>query len=186
MRAIGASTLEFQVRVAIGMRLIVNRAIPRARHALAMPPSASLPCIVLAARKSALYSAFFRCCHAVRLPAQFNFAQHLLDVNASRAAKLAYRDDEHTLTYGELEDARAPIRRHALGARHPPRRARAAADARHDRLAGGISWLLVRGSRSGGFEHAADTSRLRLHAGAQPCAGGICLECIGTRVESRR
>ncbi len=37
-------------------------------------------------------------------PAQFNFAQHLLDANASRAAKLAYRDDERTLTYGALED----------------------------------------------------------------------------------
>ncbi len=37
-------------------------------------------------------------------PAQFNFSQHLLDANALRAAKLAYRDDARKLTYGELED----------------------------------------------------------------------------------
>ncbi len=37
-------------------------------------------------------------------PSQFNFAQHLLDTNASRATKLAYRDDERTLTYGEFEE----------------------------------------------------------------------------------
>ena len=36
--------------------------------------------------------------------AQLNFAQHLMDANASRTAKLAYRDDGRTLTYGELED----------------------------------------------------------------------------------
>ncbi|HVE88523.1 MAG TPA: benzoate-CoA ligase family protein, partial [Burkholderiaceae bacterium] len=43
-------------------------------------------------------------------PAQLNFAQHLLDANVSRAGKLAYRDDERTLTYGALEDS---IRRFA-------------------------------------------------------------------------
>ena len=36
-------------------------------------------------------------------PAQFNFARHLLEVNAARASKLAYRDDERELTYGELD-----------------------------------------------------------------------------------
>jgi benzoate-CoA ligase len=36
--------------------------------------------------------------------AQFNFAQHLLGANVSRAAKVAYRDDERTLTYGALAD----------------------------------------------------------------------------------
>ena len=35
-------------------------------------------------------------------PAQFNFAQHLLDANAARAEKVAYIDDVGTLTYGEL------------------------------------------------------------------------------------
>ena len=43
-------------------------------------------------------------------PAQFNFAQHLLDANVSRAGKLAYHDDERTLTYGALADS---IRRFA-------------------------------------------------------------------------
>ncbi len=41
---------------------------------------------------------------AVSPPHQFNFARHLLELNAGRAAKLAYRDDERTLTYGELAD----------------------------------------------------------------------------------
>ncbi len=37
-------------------------------------------------------------------PAQFNFAHHVLELNAGRAAKVAYRDDERTLTYGELAE----------------------------------------------------------------------------------
>jgi benzoate-CoA ligase len=37
-------------------------------------------------------------------PAQFNFACRVLELNAARAAKLAYRDDERTLTYGELSE----------------------------------------------------------------------------------
>src|SRR2546428_13970270 len=34
----------------------------------------------------------------------FNFAQHLLDLNKDRGAKLAYTDDHGTLSYGELAD----------------------------------------------------------------------------------
>jgi benzoate-CoA ligase len=41
---------------------------------------------------------------AIAPPERFNFARHLLDVNVSRAPKLAYRDDERALTYGELGD----------------------------------------------------------------------------------
>ncbi len=37
-------------------------------------------------------------------PAQFNFARHVLELNAGRATKLAYRDDDRTLTYGELDE----------------------------------------------------------------------------------
>ena len=37
-------------------------------------------------------------------PAQFNFARHLLALNECRSSKLAYRDDERTLTYGELDE----------------------------------------------------------------------------------
>lgn len=37
------------------------------------------------------------------LPQQFNFARHTLDLNAGRAAKPAYIDDQYTLTYGELD-----------------------------------------------------------------------------------
>ena len=37
-------------------------------------------------------------------PAQFNFAHHVLQLNAGRAAKIAYCDDERTLTYGELAE----------------------------------------------------------------------------------
>jgi benzoate-CoA ligase len=36
--------------------------------------------------------------------ARFNFAQHLLDRNAGRAASTAYIDDHETLSYGELAD----------------------------------------------------------------------------------
>jgi len=34
----------------------------------------------------------------------FNFAKHLIDLNAGRTAKVAYTDDDGTLTYGELTD----------------------------------------------------------------------------------
>ncbi len=36
--------------------------------------------------------------------ARFNFAQHLIDLNAGRGAKLAYVDDHETLSHGELAD----------------------------------------------------------------------------------
>ena len=37
-------------------------------------------------------------------PSHFNFAGHLLALNAGRAQKLAYRDDDRTLTYAELDE----------------------------------------------------------------------------------
>jgi len=37
------------------------------------------------------------------VPQQFNFAQHILSLNAGRADKIAYIDDHGTLTYGELD-----------------------------------------------------------------------------------
>jgi benzoate-CoA ligase len=40
---------------------------------------------------------------AVPPPAQFNFAAHVFALNAARAAKTAYIDDNGTLAYGELE-----------------------------------------------------------------------------------
>ncbi len=36
-------------------------------------------------------------------PERFNFARHLLTLNARRASKLAYRDDHHEISYGELD-----------------------------------------------------------------------------------
>ena len=48
------------------------------------------------------------------LPAQFNFAQHLLQENAVRPEKAAFVDDFGTLTYGQLEDR---VRRVAAGLR---------------------------------------------------------------------
>ena len=51
---------------------------------------------------------------AVPPPAQFNFARHLLELNAGRAAKVAYRDDERTLTYGELTTASADSPLHSV------------------------------------------------------------------------
>lgn len=37
-----------------------------------------------------------------RLPESFNFARHLLQLNASRESKAAYLDDEEALTFGDL------------------------------------------------------------------------------------
>ncbi|MEN9418015.1 MAG: hypothetical protein RI988_1635, partial [Pseudomonadota bacterium] len=47
-------------------------------------------------------------------PARFNFAQHLLEANTSRAAKAAFVDDAGALTYGELGQR---VRRLAAGLR---------------------------------------------------------------------
>ena len=44
----------------------------------------------------------------------FNFAKHLLDLNAPRATKIAFIDDNSALTYGELDDR---VRRVAAGLR---------------------------------------------------------------------
>ncbi|MES2103786.1 MAG: benzoate-CoA ligase family protein [Pseudomonadota bacterium] len=38
----------------------------------------------------------------IKLAEQFNFAQHILELNQDRAEKLAYIDDTQTLSYGEL------------------------------------------------------------------------------------
>ena len=46
--------------------------------------------------------------------ASFNFAQHLLAGNAARADKLAFIDDQGTLSYGQLEEH---VRRVAAGLR---------------------------------------------------------------------
>jgi benzoate-CoA ligase len=46
------------------------------------------------------------------LPERFNFAHHLLDLNAARAEKTAYIDDHGQLTYGELDQR---VRRFAAG-----------------------------------------------------------------------
>lgn len=48
------------------------------------------------------------------LPAVFNFAQHLLQVNAAHPDKAAFVDDLGTLSYGQLEDR---VRRVAAGLR---------------------------------------------------------------------
>jgi benzoate-CoA ligase len=47
-------------------------------------------------------------------PARFNFAQHLMDCNATRASKPAFVDDHGVLTYGALQDR---VRRLAAGLR---------------------------------------------------------------------
>jgi len=48
------------------------------------------------------------------LPARFNFAQHLLEVNAGRADKTAFVDDQGSLSYGDLAQR---VRRVAAGLR---------------------------------------------------------------------
>ncbi len=47
-------------------------------------------------------------------PESFNFAQHLLGLNAARASKAAFIDDAGTVTYGELAER---VRRLAAGLR---------------------------------------------------------------------
>jgi acyl-coenzyme A synthetase/AMP-(fatty) acid ligase len=46
------------------------------------------------------------------LPVRFNFARHILNLNAGRHQRLAYRDDHHDLSYGELDER---VRRFAAG-----------------------------------------------------------------------
>jgi benzoate-CoA ligase len=48
----------------------------------------------------------------IRVPDRFNFARHVLDVNATWPEKIAYIDDSGTFSYAELEDA---VRRFAAG-----------------------------------------------------------------------
>ncbi len=47
-------------------------------------------------------------------PARFNFAEHLLECNASRASRVAFIDDAGSLTYGALDER---VRRLAAGLR---------------------------------------------------------------------
>ncbi len=76
-----------------------------------------------------------------RAARDFNFAAHLFAANRGRAGKIAYVDDRGTLSYGELEDRVAPLRRRPARARPAPRGARAAADARLQRVAGRLPRL---------------------------------------------
>ena len=46
------------------------------------------------------------------LPVRFNFARHILSLNAGRHQRLAYRDDHRDLSYGELDER---VRRFAAG-----------------------------------------------------------------------
>lgn len=52
--------------------------------------------------------------NVVAPPESFNFAQHLLGLNAARASKAAFIDDAGTVTYGELADR---VKRLAAGLR---------------------------------------------------------------------
>ena len=56
-------------------------------------------------------------------PAAFNFAQHLIERNAGRAARTAYVDDHGHLTYGELAERvrRMAASLQALGLRREER-----------------------------------------------------------------
>jgi benzoate-CoA ligase len=48
----------------------------------------------------------------IRVPDRFNFARHVLDINAAWPEKIAYIDDAGALTYGQLD---AAVRRFAAG-----------------------------------------------------------------------
>ena len=106
-------------------------------------------------------------------PARFNFADHLLETNAARAAKVAYIDDAGQLTYGALADR---VRQFAaalrgLGLRRDERVLLLMLDS--------SDWPVVflgslyAGCRPGRRQHAAQRGRLGLHARAQPRAGRV-------------
>ncbi len=61
--------------------------------------------------------------HVAAPPAHFNFAQHLIERNAARAAKLAYIDDAGALSYGQLAERtrRAATAITSLGVRRDER-----------------------------------------------------------------
>ena len=61
--------------------------------------------------------------------AAFNFAQHLIERNTSRPAKIAYIDDQGSLSYGDLDRPDSPCGRRPACPRRAPRRARPLADA---------------------------------------------------------
>ena len=52
--------------------------------------------------------------HVAAPPERFNFAQHLLSINAGRATKAAFVDDAGTLSYGQLQER---VQRVAAGLR---------------------------------------------------------------------
>ena len=76
------------------------------------------------------------------------------------------------LTYGELDERVRRIAAALRAAGPAARGARAAADARLQRLAGELSRRALRRPGAGGRQHAADRRRLRLHARALARAGG--------------
>ncbi len=75
-------------------------------------------------------------------------------------------------TYGDLERPLAPFRRRPARPGRSPRGARAAADARLQRVAGRLPRRALRRRRPGRRQHAAHRRRLRVHARAQPRPGG--------------
>ena len=108
-------------------------------------------------------------------PAQFNFAQHLLDANAARAEKVAYIDDvggpDATASLAGASVASPP----PFGARAAARRTCPPADARQQRLARRLPRGIVCRRRARGRKHVADRRRIRLHARAQSRASGLRL-----------
>ena len=104
--------------------------------------------------------------------ATFNFAAHLFDENRERGGRTAIHRRRGA---PELRGARAtvpPLRPRVDRRRPATRRTRAAADARHDRLADCLSRLAVCRRRPRCRQHAALRRRLRLHDRSLPRTGG--------------
>ena len=108
---------------------------------------------------------------AARSSETFNFAAAPVRGEPARRDRTAFIDDRRN---AQLRRARAKARgasRRRSWMRAASRRARPAADARHQRLAGGVPRVPVRGGRPCRGQHAAHRRRLRVHDRALPRAG---------------
>ena len=118
-------------------------------------------------------------------PESFNFAQHVLALNAGRAARPAYIDDTGTLSYGQLAERVRSVAAGLRSLRCQARGAGAPADARRHRLAGRVPRRDLRGRRAGRRQHTADGRRLRLHARTFARAGRPLSAARSARAEGR-
>ena len=119
-------------------------------------------------------------------PETFNFAEHLFATNRGRAGKAAYVDDRGSAELRRARRALAPLRRGAARPRRAPRGARAAADARQQRLAGGLPRRLYAGIVPVAVNTLLTADDYAYMLRAQPRAGGARVGARCCRRSRRR